>query len=270
MSIANIFDNLAPNMPVELSSNIVNIEGVPYLDTDNTFTGTNTFNGETDFNGEVTMSANNTFTGTNTFNGLTDFNGTVTMSADEGLVLNNASPDIFWQPGGGGGFSYAIRANTNPAATRIISFYDPGDNCELQLGIPNYVNIFQTTTLTNEQSGSICDIENNTGTAYTITLPSPDDGAWFRFIIAANLMANVTITTGAGNPGSMLGGVVCSASIESGDDYVALAVPNLPLTGQTNMIINTTALLGDSYEFWCNGRWILRGLTGAPTSVTFS
>jgi hypothetical protein len=231
MSIANIFDNLAPNMPVELSSNIVNIEGVPYLD------------------------ANNTFTGLNTFNGITDFNSSISMSGNS-LTIDNATPNIIMQNSGTGNY-YLIRSPSNPGQSTILTLYDPGtSSCNLRLGVASYLQITGTITLTIPESGTIFDI--TAAGAYTITLPSPTPGTTFTFIIAGVLAGAVTIHSSIAN---IVGNVIASNATQ---------VANSPLVGNSNVIIGTTASVGDTYVFYADSRWVLRGLVGLNTSVTFS
>jgi hypothetical protein len=237
MSIANFF-NQPPPLPVELSDNIINLDGIAVLDATQTFTGVNTFNAVTNFNSSISMSGN-------------------------ALTLNNATPNIIMQNSGTGNY-YLIRSNTNPGQSTILSLYDPGtSNCNLQLGVANFVTISGATTITVAQSGCIFNVINNISAAYTITLPStPINGLYYKFIIGENLNEGAITITSTPLTDNIIGNYLSS-------DGTAVTHGNLN-DGCTNIILGTTTIIGDSLEIWCNGYWVVRGITSVHGSVTFS
>lgn len=122
------------------------------------------------------------------------------------------------------------------------------------------LSVATTTAVTAAQSNSIYDIIQNTGVV-SVTLPALASGLYYKFIVSVASIANaVTITA----PSACIVGTVLSSD---GTAVTGGAVT----TAKTNVVIGTTAGIGDSYEFTCDGtHYFLKGFTSVHGSVTFS
>lgn len=172
--------------------------------------------------------------------------------------FTQSSGQIVIQPSGSGPY-YILNASSNPSVTRSYSLVDVGGSCEFVMGIRNGSIYTTGQSLVGSQSGHYITIQN-TGIAYTITLPSATIGYYFEFYVGGTLSNAVTIASTTSN---VFGSVVSS-------DGTAVSGGNLT-SAKTAVILGTTAGKGDRYTFYSDGvSWYLTGVTNTHGSVTFS
>lgn len=148
---------------------------------------------------------------------------------------------------------------TTAVGTSISSNLSPYAQTALQVS-PLYGTIISTASMNlTTFSGGIFFIPS-AAAATQITLPSATNGATYTFIISGALSNAVTIAAPSaitlGNVASVDGTAVTGGAITS---------------AKTNVIIGTTAAVGDRYDYCCDGtHYIVRGVTSVHGSVTFS
>lgn len=158
--------------------------------------------------------------------------------------------------------SGASSATINVPSTggdRIFTIPDVFLNTSFKLGIEKCHNITEATTLTAATSGQTFLIQNS-GSAYSITLPAPQQGLNYKFYLLSSPNAAITITAGS---------ALIVGSLLSSDGN---AVSNGDITSAiTNIILGTTAKTADNYYFFASGaQWYVSGQTTLNTSVTVS
>lgn len=173
------------------------------------------------------------------------------------LNLNGASNQIVFNPSAG--FTYSLNASSAPAASRVLSLYDPLGNCNIQLSRVSVVPVSATgTTLAQTQSGSLITVAN-AGGAYGISLPAVANanGVSFTFVVKSTLAAAVTITAAS---------AVCQMSAVTGDAGALTAQVN-----KTNIILGTGVVAGDKLEYYSDGtNWYVMAHVNIHTAITTS
>ena len=129
--------------------------------------------------------------------------------------------------------------------------------------VQDQLTISAATTLSAYHSGKTLLIPASSG-AYTITLPNPSTaGLVFRFVTDGALTSGAVTLANAG-------GAHTYGNIFGAD---ATAVASLPTAAApvTNVILGTSTVAGDIYEFMSDGTsYIVLGFTNVHTHVTFS
>ncbi|MBC8551612.1 MAG: hypothetical protein H8D23_18355 [Candidatus Brocadiales bacterium] len=120
--------------------------------------------------------------------------------------------------------------------------------------------ITTTATLTKLDSGSEFFVDA-AGGAYTITLPSVENGLNFKFTVQENTpTGDITIAAGS----AIIYGNLAIQADTNEDNRVASA-------GVSNVLIDTTALKGDYVEFMCDGTsWYVSGMGSVQGAFTTS
>ncbi len=125
-----------------------------------------------------------------------------------------------------------------------------------------------TRTLTAEESGSLCLLNDAAGVVFT--LPAPVVGARFEFLVTVAVTSNAhKVITNAGTV-FLLGGIIM------GDVTVATSGDYFEANGSTHVAISaagatTGGLLGERYQCTCISatQWVIEGVChGAGTLAT--
>ena len=116
------------------------------------------------------------------------------------------------------------------------------------------------TTFTASDSGKVFALDA-AGGAYTITLPAVAPGINYKFVVQENTpTGDITIKAAA----AVIYGNLCLQADTDEDNRLACA-------GKTNILVDTTALLGDSLELVSDGTyWYAIGLTQVVGGFTVS
>lgn len=117
-----------------------------------------------------------------------------------------------------------------------------------------FYNVSLPTTLTKDQTNSTIQV-TSTNVNYTITLPSPQSGLKFKFILVATGSTNtVTVSTPVAN--TLFGYVIGSTTVTA-------------CQSQTSLVFSTTALVGDTFTAESNGtNWFVNAQGQSATSWT--
>jgi len=123
-------------------------------------------------------------------------------------------------------------------------------------------------TLTEADSGKVFYCESSGG-AYSITFPTGgdiEDGIYYKFWVQENT-PTAAITFAAGS--AIVFGKINETEVDTGDDGPGSSADGA--TGVSNVIIGTSALQGDYFEFSAfGGKWYLNGQSGVDGAVTTS
>lgn len=131
-----------------------------------------------------------------------------------------------------------VNSNTNTGVVTIEVVLLTMHDCQIE---PNG-QVTTTRVLTKLDSGTNFFVDA-AGGAYTITLPAVEDGLNFKFWVQENTpTGDVTIKAS----GAIIYGNLAIQADTNEDNRVGCA-------GQTNVLIDTTALKGDWLEFICDG-----------------
>jgi hypothetical protein len=120
-------------------------------------------------------------------------------------------------------------------------------NLEVSGSVSSKVNVVAltlATTISTDQSGTVFTLDS-AGGAYDVTLPTvaSASGCIFRFVCAENTpTADITISSNAAN----IVGVLHVQSDTNEDNLISV-------TGHTDVLFDTTALIGDWIELIGNG-----------------
>ena len=123
-------------------------------------------------------------------------------------------------------------------------------------------------TLTEADSGKVYYVEASGGTI-AVTFPTGgdiEDGIYYKFWIQENTPSNA-ITFAAGS--AIVFGKINETEVDTADDGPGSSADGA--TGVSNVIIGTSALQGDYFEFSAfGGKWYLNGQSGVDGAVTTS
>jgi hypothetical protein len=126
----------------------------------------------------------------------------------------------------------------------------------------NIEHLTAARTVNVAESGTVFTL-NSAGGAYVVTLPTvaDGDGCVFKFICAENTPTNdITISSNAAN----IVGVLHVQADTAESNLVAVTV-----TGVTNVLFDTTCLIGDHIELICNGtNYFVKGQGSVQTAFT--
>ena len=129
----------------------------------------------------------------------------------------------------------AVKTLTQLKTTK--NFHDVLDSVVTKKGSDRVVALTAATTLTEDDSGKLFTLDS-AGGAYDINLPTVANGAGcvFKFLVLENTPSNdITIKSNAAN---IFGNLLIQSDTDE-DNRVAAA-------GVTNVLVDTTALKGDS------------------------
>lgn len=178
------------------------------------------------------------------------------------LSLTDASNQILLMPVSSGvtGTSIALNA-VSPANNLVYTIPDVGSNSFFQLSNSRTAGISASTVLNSAGSGYLYYI-NSSASSVAITLPAVGQtGMNFEFIVAGSLSNAVTIGAGSAIIQGTLVGQTGTGGVGEGS-Y---------LNGVSNVIIGTTAKLGDRHRFRSNSvKWFYEGVSGLTSSITSS
>ena len=123
-------------------------------------------------------------------------------------------------------------------------------------------------TLTEADSGKVFYLESSGG-AIAVTFPtgaSIEDGIYYKFWVQENT-PTAAITFAAGS--AIVFGKINETEVDTADDGPGSSADGA--TGVSNVIIGTSALKGDYFEFSSfGGHWYLNGQSGVDGAVTTS
>ena len=116
-----------------------------------------------------------------------------------------------------------------------------------------------TATLTKDHAG--CEVFLNRAAGITVTLPAPDAGLRYRFIVGTAPTTAYTINTDAGANIIVLG--VNELEVDTSDDG--------PYDNDADIVtfVANVAVVGDFLDLYCDGtKWYGRGQTNADGGIT--
>ena len=126
----------------------------------------------------------------------------------------------------------------------------------------------EAITLTEADSGKVFYVESSGG-AYSVTFPTGgdiEDGIYYKFWINENTPTGA-VTFAAGS--AIVFGKINETEVDTSDDGPGSSADGA--TGVSNVIIGTSALKGDYFEFSSfGGHWYLTGQSGKDGAVTTS
>ena len=126
----------------------------------------------------------------------------------------------------------------------------------------------EAITLTEADSGKVFYVESSGG-AYSVTFPTGgdiEDGIYYKFWINENTPTGA-VTFAAGS--AIVFGKINETEVDTADDGPGSSADGA--TGVSNVIIGTSALKGDYFEFSSfGGHWYLTGQSGVDGAVTTS
>jgi|SRR5580698_3473067 hypothetical protein len=236
MSVSNFFGE-SPQLPVTLTVPAINA-------------GASTFTGPVTFDAAITVDGLATLSDGATISGL--------VTCNTPILITGSNPGIVLNVGGSLGPQFNLVATSAPLASRNCTLYDAGANSIVMLGIQPSTIVSTTASLTSALSGY--NILVQSAGAYTISLPAPVTGLKFILRVGAALSGAVTIAATS---------AIVYGSVLSSD---GTAVTGGAITAaKTNVILGTTASIGDIYEFYSTSAlWHVQGVTAVHGSVTFS